>query len=101
VAEHFSIQTFGVRPERLHEAELDALCSAHVVLFVCQTLMKESTVLDVLSVTLLMASTNTLLVPLFVCDSESLSITWRIRKEVKILKFKIAGSKGGLKVDDN
>jgi hypothetical protein len=58
-------------------------------------------VLDVLSVTLLMASTNTLLVLLFVCDSESLSRSWRIRKEAHTLKIKIARSQGGLKVDDN
>jgi hypothetical protein len=32
MAGHFSLRTFSVKLARLHGVELDALCSAHVVL---------------------------------------------------------------------
>jgi hypothetical protein len=63
VARHFSVRTFGVKPARLHEAELDALCFAHVALQVCWPPAKESTVLDVQSVVLMIAFIDLLPIP--------------------------------------
>jgi hypothetical protein len=63
VAGRLSIRTFGVRPARLHKVEFNALCSAYVILYLYSRPTKESAVLDLLSVILLIAFFNSLLLP--------------------------------------
>jgi hypothetical protein len=95
VAGHFSFRTFGVRPAPLHEVELEAVCSARVVLQVCQALTSKSAVSNVLLVVLMMTFTNPLLVtPLLVRDNNSFLKSRRPAQKPQMLKVKIADSGG-------